>query len=78
MPTVATNGPYRLFFFSSDGGEPPHVHVERDDCVAKFWLLSVRAASNAGFSVTELRRIRRMIQSNRQFLIERWNEYFDR
>lgn len=38
MPTVMRIGPYRLFFYSADGGEPPHIHVERDDRIAKLWL----------------------------------------
>jgi hypothetical protein len=42
MPTVLRSGPYRFFFYTGDGGEPPHVHVERDDCEAKFWLDPVR------------------------------------
>jgi hypothetical protein len=29
MPTVLKSGGYRLFFYSGDGGEPPHVHVEQ-------------------------------------------------
>lgn len=37
MPTVLRSGPYRLFFCSADGAEPPHVHVERDQRTAKFW-----------------------------------------
>jgi len=36
MPTILRVGPYRFFFYSADGEEPPHVHVERDDSVAKF------------------------------------------
>lgn len=36
MPTVLRIGPYRFFFYSGDGGEPPHIHVERDDAIAKF------------------------------------------
>ena len=35
-PTVLEAGPYRLFFFSSDRGEPPHVHVARERKAAKF------------------------------------------
>ena len=31
MPTVLRSGPYRFFFYSGDGAEPPHVHVQRDD-----------------------------------------------
>lgn len=38
MPTVLRVGPYRFFFYAGDRDEPPHVHVERNDKVAKFWL----------------------------------------
>jgi hypothetical protein len=42
MPTVLRAGPYRFFFYAGDREEPPHVHVERDEKVAKFWLDPVR------------------------------------
>jgi hypothetical protein len=42
MPTLLRIGQYRLFFCSGDNIEPPHVHVERDDFTAKFWLEPVR------------------------------------
>ena len=43
MPTVPDiPGPYRLFFYSFDCHEPPHVHVERERNKAKFWLDPVR------------------------------------
>lgn len=57
MPTVATLGPYRIFFYSADRAEPKHVHVEREDKVAKFWLDPVRLARSGGFSRKELRKI---------------------
>ncbi len=28
-PTVFREGPYRVFFYSGDKAEPPHVHVSR-------------------------------------------------
>jgi len=34
-PTVLRAAPYRLFFFSSDRGEPLHVHVTRERKAAK-------------------------------------------
>jgi hypothetical protein len=49
-------GPYRLFFYSGDGAEPPHIHVERDQYVAKFWLEPVRLARSGGFGAAELDR----------------------
>ena len=76
MPTVLRVGPYRFFFYSGDRGEPVHVHVERDDNVAKFWLDPVRLQTSGGFSAAELRRIQRIIEENRNTLIEAWNEYF--
>ncbi len=32
MPTVLRSGPFRFFFYAGDGGEHPHIHVERDEC----------------------------------------------
>ena len=57
MPTVHREGPYRFFFCAGDRDEPPHVHVERDDCEAKFWLDPIRLERSGGFSLKELGRI---------------------
>ena len=76
MPTVLRVGPYRFFFYSGDRGEPVHVHVERDDNVAKYWLDPVRLQTSGGFSAADLRRIQRIIEEHRNTLIEAWNEYF--
>jgi hypothetical protein len=78
MPTVLKVGPYRLFFYSSDGDEPRHVHVRRDDSVAKFWLDPVRMEFSVGLSASEIRRVERIIAENRRTLVERWDEYFGR
>src|SRR3989304_2044126 len=50
MPTVLRVGPYRFFFFAADRDEPHHVHVEREDKIAKFWLDPVRLQTSGGFS----------------------------
>ena len=49
MPTIKKVGPYRIFFFSGVGDEPEHIHVERDDNIAKFWLDPVRLEASGGF-----------------------------
>ncbi len=36
MPTVLRDGPYRLYWVSQEPDEPPHVHVDRGECSAKF------------------------------------------
>lgn len=76
MPTVLRSGPYRFFFYSSDGDEPPHVHVKRDDRAAKYWLEPVRYEWSVGFRPVELRRIQAIIAENLELLLEAWNEYF--
>lgn len=77
MPTILRHGPYRLFFYSADGDEPMHVHVERDNHVAKFWLDPVRLQRSGGFRQPELARVVEMIEEHRMVIIEAWNEYFD-
>lgn len=77
MPTALRDGPYRFFFYAGDRDEPPHVHVERDECVAKLWLDPVRLQSSGGFSRTEIGRIRRVVQGYQDLLLSCWNEYFN-
>ena len=78
MPTVFRVGPYRFFFYASDREEPHHIHVERDDKVAKYWLDPIRLQSSGGFNRLELKRIRSIIEENHEYLMEAWNEYFGR
>jgi len=54
MPTVFLDGPYRFYFYSSDGDEPLHIHVQRDQAVAKFWLNPVRNEYSNGFRPVEI------------------------
>ena len=75
MPTVFRHGPYRCFFYSSDGDEPPHVHVEHERKTCKFWLEPLRLARNHGFGAHELNVIRRIIHSHRAIILEAWHEH---
>ena len=76
MPTVPRSGPYRFYFYSHEPNEPPHVHVERDDLSAKFWLDPVALARNFGFAARELNALESLVQANRDLLLEAWYGYF--
>lgn len=76
MPKVAEIGPYRLFFYSAEGREPPHVHVRRDRSTSKFWLEPVRLAKSRGFDDHELRSIQQIVDENKNTILESWNEHF--
>jgi len=77
MPTVLRLGPYRFFFYAGDRDEPPHIHVERDNNKAKFWLEPVRLQNSGGFSRSEINRIQKAVEENQEDLLRSWNEYFN-
>ena len=76
MPTVRRIGPYRLHFYANDCREPPHVHVERDDATAKFWLHPVRLQIARGFGRREINRLQAVVEAREERLLRSWNEYF--
>lgn len=65
-----------MFFYAGDRNEPQHMHVEREDKIAKFWLDPVRLQRSGGFNRTELSRIHKIILDHHTQLMEAWNEYF--
>ncbi len=76
MPTALRSGPYRFYFYSHEPNEPPHIHVDRDDSSAKFWLDPVQLAANFGFRAHELREIQLIVTEYRAHFLETWNEFF--
>jgi len=77
MPTVLRIGPYRFFFYSGDRDEPLHIHIEREDNIAKFWIDPIRLQRSGGFGRKEINNIHKIIQENHNQIIEAWNEYFN-
>jgi hypothetical protein len=76
MPTALRGGPYRLYFYSYDCGEPRHMHADRDNHSAKFWLdPDVLLDFNRGFSRKELRDVERIVRGNLEFLRNEWDEF---
>lgn len=56
VPTILCVGPYRMYYHSHEPNEPAHVHVDRDDQSAKFWLIPVGLARKLGFSAVGIQR----------------------
>ncbi|MCX5958258.1 MAG: DUF4160 domain-containing protein [Cyanobacteria bacterium] len=75
MPTILRSGPYRVYFYSHEPNEPPHVHVDRDKASCKVWLVHVALSSSLGFSARELREIERLVSLNRAILLKAWEEF---
>lgn len=76
MPTIARIGPYRFFFYSNEGDEAPHVHVQRDRSTAKFWIAPIVLAQSSRFAAHELRELERAVTENEEHFWEAWNGFF--
>ncbi len=77
MPTILRLDGYRFFFWSGEGNEPPHVHVENGDRLAKYWLEPVELASSKRFRSHELGPLREIVLANRDAFLKAWHEHFD-
>ena len=76
MPTVkGIPGPYRFYFYSFDCIEPKHVHVQRDKMICKFWLEPLSLSKNHKYSRKELNKIRKLIETHYDKIIEAWYEH---
>jgi hypothetical protein len=81
MPVIHRFGPYVFRIHANenrDAGEPPHVHVESAGRSAVFWLAPVHPREAWGYTPREVDRIRRIVVANRELLLRRWDEFFDR
>lgn len=76
MPTILIEGPYRFFFVSIDLLEPPHIHIQRESMVAKFWLDPVVLEKAGGFKSKELNKIGKIVIKHQDSFLEQWYEFF--
>jgi hypothetical protein len=79
MPVVFRERGFKFFFYSNEGSprEPLHIHVEKDNVEAKFWLNPVVSlAYNDGYDARALRELQSMVEANRHRIVRAWNEHF--
>ena len=79
MPKVFEVNGYKFFFFSNEGNplEPCHVHVRKNGSLAKFWIGKTARLENAyGFSVAEVKEIKRIADANIARIKGAWNGFF--
>jgi hypothetical protein len=76
MPTILRHEGFRFYFFSHENNEPPHIHVDKDNKSAKFWLNEIGLAKNIGYTAKELRKIIEIITDNNKLFLSKWYGYF--
>jgi len=79
VPQIFRERGFRFFFYSDEGSprEPVHVHIEKDDLEAKFWLLpNVALAYNDGYDARTLRWLLQTVEASKREIQEAWDEHF--
>ena len=79
MPTVLRIKGCRFYFFSNEGIEPKHIHIEKADACGKMWLVpSVEVEYFYGFTAKEQKAVKKIVSENLELLINAWDEYFEK
>lgn len=76
MPTVFYWNGYRFYFFSLENNEPVHIHVEKAEGSAKFWIEPVSEEYAYGFTSRQRKEVRKFIEANKDQFKKAWNEHF--
>ncbi len=50
MPTILFIYGWKLYFYSNESQEPIHIHVQKGDAEAKFWLIIEEVQITEAFS----------------------------
>lgn len=78
VPTIHREKGFAFYFYAEEGNEPPHVHADKGDGTAKFWLHPVRLAYAENLKVTELRDAEKIVKRHQAKFRGKWNEFFAR
>ena len=78
MPTVFYFRGYRFFFYSNENDEPVHIHIEKAESSAKFWLEpKIAEAYSYGFTSKQRKEIKEIILENIGRFKQAWYEHFN-
>ncbi len=76
MPTVLRLHGWRFHFYSDEGKEAPHIHVDTGEGACKFWLSPVRLARSEQVKPAALRKIEIAVVENESLFLEKWHDHF--
>ncbi len=82
MPTVLIVSGWRFFFYANERNEPMHVHCQKGNAEAKYWLdadgYDISEAHNYGMTPADRRAVRKIIFDHFGYLVEQWNAFQER
>ena len=65
-----------VFFFSNEGSEPVHIHVEAADGYAKLWLYPISFAEVRRLNSRQRREVRQIVRMRLKEIVEAWYDHF--
>ena len=76
MPTILYIDGWRLFFYTNEGHEPPHIHCSKGGCDAKYWLnvalFDIVPAHEYNVSPADRKAVRKIIFTHFDYIAEAW------
>ena len=76
MPTILRRLGFRFFFYSNEGNEPPHIHVEKAEGNGKYWLEPVSKSYMRDFSKKDEKQAEKIVLKEQNNFKKKWYEYF--
>ncbi len=76
MPTILRQDGFRFYFFSNENQEPPHVHIDKNNCTMKIWLHDNTIACTIGYNTKEINKLIKITSKNNLLLERAWHEHF--
>lgn len=79
MPTILFIHGWRLYFYSNERNEPPHIHARKGDIECKFWLYPEKFDIGESYiynaNPADIRAIRAIIFKNFDYLVAEYTAY---
>ncbi|TFH12709.1 MAG: DUF4160 domain-containing protein [Lentisphaerales bacterium] len=81
MPKILMILGWRVFFYSNEGNEPIHVHCQKGDAEAKYWIdvdgFEAIEAYAYNLSPADKRTVRKIIFQHFDYIVTEWNKFLE-
>ena len=79
MPTILFIRGWRLFFYSNERNEPPHIHARRGDTECKYWLhpdtFDIEEAYSYNLNPSGRRALRKIIFEHFDYIVAEYEAF---
>ena len=79
MPTILMISGWRFFFYANERNEPIHIHCQKAEAEAKYWLdvddFEAIEAHRYNMSPADRRTVRRIIFDHFDYIVSEWTRF---